>query len=67
LLQVKNRDNSENSSSSAIRNGTNIEKWHRTFSKRVGSNWAAFPDDETRDKLSEKAFELFVRQYLSSL
>ena len=26
LLQVKNRDNSENSSSSAIRNGTDIEK-----------------------------------------
>lgn len=48
LLQVKNRDNSENSSSSAIRNGTTIEKWFRTFSKRQDSNWQAFPDEEIR-------------------
>jgi len=27
MLQVKNRDNSENSSSAAIRRGTSIEKW----------------------------------------
>lgn len=67
MLQVKNRDNSENSSSSAIRNGTNIEKWHRTFSKRPGSNWAAFPDASMRPLLSEGAFAAFVRQYLKSL
>lgn len=29
LLQVKNKHNSENSSSSSIREGTTIEKWHR--------------------------------------
>lgn len=67
LLQVKNRDNSENSSSSAIRNGTAIEKWHRTFSKRAGSNWAEFPDATLRGSLSEDGFELFVRNYLHSL
>jgi len=29
LLQIKNKSNSENSSSSSIREGTNIEKWYR--------------------------------------
>ena len=67
LLQVKNRDNSENSSSSAIRVGTEIEKWHRTFSKKAGSNWGAFPDSNLRNALSEKAFVDFVRAYLRDL
>jgi len=67
LLQVKNRDNSENSSSGAIRDGTEIEKWNRTFSKRVGLNWAAFPDALLCDLLSEEAFKAFVRNYLLSL
>jgi hypothetical protein len=67
LLQVKNRDNSENSSSSAIRLGTDIEKWHRTFSKKVGSNWSDFPDQTLRAHLSEAAFKTFVRDYLRSL
>lgn len=67
LLQVKNRDNSENSSSSAIRVGTKIEKWHRTFSKKAGSNWDAFPDASLRNLLSEDAFKAFVREYLRKL
>lgn len=67
MLQVKNRDNSENSSSSAIRIGTSIEKWHRTFSKRPGSNWPAFPDVSMRPLLSEEAFAAYVRHYLKSL
>lgn len=67
MLQVKNRDNSENSSSSAIRNGTEIEKWHRTFSRKAGSNWTEFPDQTLRANLSEAAFEAFVRGYLRSL
>lgn len=67
LLQVKNRDNSENSSSSAIRIGTNIEKWHRTFSKKPGSNWTEFPDITLRPHLSESAFKSYVRGYLNAL
>lgn len=67
LLQVKNRDNSENSSSSAIRLGTDIEKWHRTFSKKAGSNWDAFPDATLRRNLSEDSFKAFVREYLRLL
>jgi PBP1b-binding outer membrane lipoprotein LpoB len=67
LLQVKNRDNSENSSSSAIRKGTSIEKWHRTFSRKTGSNWDAFPDPLLRQELSEEAFKSFVKIYLYTL
>lgn len=67
LLQVKNRDNSENSSSSAIRIGTTIDKWHRTFSKKPGSNWAAFPDAVGSELLSEEGFRQFVKIYLKSL
>lgn len=33
LLQIKNKYNSENSSSSAIRTGTNIQKWYRLKKK----------------------------------
>lgn len=65
-LQVKNRDNSENSSSSAIRNGTDIKKWFRTFSKKKGDNWSEFPKI-VNSSLSEKGFRNFVEQYLLSL
>ena len=62
--QVKNRDNSENSSSSAIRKGTKIQKWHRSFSKKAGDNWSNFP---IPDKLSEKSFRAFVEQHIKKL
>lgn len=64
LLQVKNRDNSENSSSSAIRNGTEIKKWFRTFSRSGATNWEAFPCINARENLSESGFIEFVSQYL---
>lgn len=67
LLQVKNRDNSENSSSSAIRGGTTIEKWFRTFSRKPGSNWAAFPDVSLRSVVSEDGFRAFVESCLHNL
>ncbi|MEL9771548.1 SinI family restriction endonuclease, partial [Escherichia coli] len=43
LLQVKNRDNTENSSSSKIRDNTTIKKWFRTYSQRDATNWENFP------------------------
>ena len=67
LLQVKNRDNSENSSSAAIRNNTSIQKWFRTFSKKVGSNWDQFPDLQMRPLLSEAGFRAYVKTYLHAL
>ncbi|ENU93207.1 hypothetical protein F971_01254 [Acinetobacter vivianii] len=70
-VQVKNRDNTENSSSSAIRHGTTIEKWFRTYSKpsqrrASNTNWENFPEQEFRDQLSEEGFLTFIRNYLSS-
>lgn len=67
VLQVKNRDNSENSSSSAIRVGTEIQKWFRTFSKKPGSNWQKFPDSICCVDFSEDGFKEFVRKYLLAL
>lgn len=63
-VQVKNRDNTENSSSSAIRNGTEIEKWFRSFSKKDATNWEEFPEPEFRNKLNEKGFREFLMSYL---
>lgn len=64
-VQVKNRDNTENSSSSAIRNGTAIEKWFRTFSRTGADNWRKFPEPEFRGRLSEDGFRTYVRGYLA--
>lgn len=36
LIQIKNKSNTENSSSSAIRTGTTIEKWYRLGTRTVG-------------------------------
>jgi len=67
ILQVKNRDNSENSSSSAIRDGTEIKKWFRTFSRRPETNWENFPEVASKGRFSEHGFEVFVRNYLQRL
>ena len=50
LLQVKNKNNTENSSSSAIRNGTKIEKWFRLKTKK--KNGRPYPSYEW-DKLND--------------
>jgi SinI restriction endonuclease len=67
VLQIKNRDNSENSSSSAIRKGTMIEKWFRTFSRTGETNWPNFPDEKMRAHLSEEGFRMYVKRYLEEL
>jgi len=67
MLQVKNRDNSENSSSAAIRRGTSIEKWYRTKSRTGATMWADFPDSSCRRHLSERGFHKFTARYLASL
>jgi SinI restriction endonuclease len=59
-LQVKNRDNSENSASSLVRSGTAIEKWHRFMSRTGETNWQSFPDIKMRSELSESGFHKFV-------
>lgn len=66
-LQVKNRDNSENSSSSSVRDGTAIVKWFRTFSKTGKTNWDAFPENLEQVTLSESGFESFAREHLRAM
>lgn len=63
-IQIKNRDNSENSSSSAIRNGTPIQKWFRSFSKTGRTNWDNLPSLMQGFNLNEQGFIEFVRIYL---
>lgn len=59
LLQIKNRDNSENSSSSAIRSGTQIEKWFRVKSRTGQTCWDILPDNQN-GVLTEQGFYEFV-------
>lgn len=67
VLQIKSRDNSENSSSSAIRNGTEILKWFRSFSKKSAKNWNNFPDEEVTPFISEDDFLDFCTAYLQKI
>ncbi|MDO4937989.1 MAG: SinI family restriction endonuclease [Sutterellaceae bacterium] len=69
LLQVKNRDNSENSSSAAIREkaALPIKHWYRTFSKKHGTNWENFPFPDQKYQLSEESFRQFVKDYMDEL
>lgn len=64
LLQVKNRSNSENSSSAAIREGTDIKKWFRSFANRDATNWDHFPDPVAQRQLSEDGFRAFMNTLL---
>ena len=65
-LQIKNRDNSENSSSSAIRNNTAIQKWFRSYSRTGKTNWHNVPPLMQGFDLSEQGFADFVRVYLAN-
>jgi hypothetical protein len=62
-VQVKNRDNTENSSSSSVRGGTEIVKWFRTYSRTGLDNWSNFPESEFRSILSEVGFRAFIAEY----
>lgn len=66
MLQIKNRSNSENSSSSKIRKGTAIEKWYRVHATNGLTKWDAFPDMVVRSKLNEEGFSIFLSNYLES-
>jgi hypothetical protein len=66
-LQVKNRDNSENSSSAAIRQGTIITKWYRTKSRTGETMWANFPDSIAVNHLSEAGLLGFATTFLRNL
>lgn len=66
MLQVKSRDNTENSSSSSVRDGTQIMKWFRYYAKTGKKNWENFPDETAKKDLSEEGFIEFVTNYANS-
>ena len=61
LLQIKNRSNSENSSSANIRKETTIEKWYRLDAGTGQTRWNKFPDSQGVTLLTEKGFEKYVK------
>jgi len=65
MLQVKNRSNSENSSSMRVRAGTEIQKWHRVDAKTGAYQWGNLNRMCGIDSLSEDSFVRFVKDLLS--
>ena len=66
LLQIKNRSNSENSSSSTVRHGTEIDKWYRIKADRVEYMWSSLNEICGTNHLSEEAFVDFARATIES-
>lgn len=66
LLQIKNRSNSENSSSGAIRKGTQIEKWFRVKADRIEYMWDSLNEICGTVHLSEDKFVEFVQNTLKA-
>lgn len=62
LIQIKNSDNSENSSSSRVRAGTTIEKWFRRKSTKAETFfWDGLNAMVNRKDLTETDFRKFVK------
>ena len=66
LLQVKNRSNSENSSSSKVRENLPIEKWYRVDARTGSYQWNYFNNKYNTDRFSEENFVIFVQQVLTT-
>ncbi|WP_340154104.1 SinI family restriction endonuclease [uncultured Marivirga sp.] len=70
LLQIKNSDNSENSSSKTVRDGTKIKHWFRRFSKTGKTNWESLNTlvniQDENDLLTEESYREFVRKAVSN-
>lgn len=66
LLQIKNRSNSENSSSSTVRYGTEIEKWYRIKADHIEYMWASLNKICGTKHLSEDDFVDFVKSTIKN-
>ena len=66
MLQIKNSDNSENSSSNKIRKGTNIKRWFRRFSKKNATNWEKLIEITSNQELTEENFLIFLKDKAKS-
>ncbi len=65
-LQIKNRSNSENSSSAKVRKNTNIKMWYTSEAYTGKTNWKNFPDEEASKKLNEAGFQKFIIKNLQN-
>ena len=67
LLQVKNSDNSENSSSSRVRNGTKIIKWARRISTKDNEfKWDYLINETGANNVSELDFRRFLKDLIEA-
>ncbi|MBL4871326.1 MAG: SinI family restriction endonuclease [Robiginitomaculum sp.] len=66
LLQIKNRSNSENSSSVRVRDGTSIKKWYRIEASRIEYKWDLLNEMCGIDALSEDGFVDFVHTIIKA-
>lgn len=66
LLQIKNRSNSENSSSSKIRKGTAILKWHRVDARTGRYLWTQLNEQYSSGIFSESGFREFIVEKLKA-
>lgn len=66
LLQIKNRSNSENSSSSKVRESTEIEKWYRIKADKIEYMWNELNKICGIDHLSEANFVDFVKETIQN-
>lgn len=63
-LQIKNSNNSQNSSSKGFISGKgNIITWSRRHSTKGTYFWDTFPDEDVRKLLSEEDFKKFIFNY----
>ena len=68
LLQIKNRSNSENSSSSKIRDGKPIDKWFRINATTGRCEWEALESivGHRIADLNEESFQCFIKKTLAN-
>lgn len=66
LLQIKNRSNSENSSSKSVRQGTLIRKWHRIDAKTGAYYWKTLNELVGCTELSEQDFSSFIQKTVTA-
>lgn len=62
LLQIKSRNNTENSSSNKVRESSDIIKWWRFHSGQGTTNWEALNKITGQNALSEKGFTEFIEK-----
>lgn len=62
ILQIKNKDVSENSTS--VKGRGKIPMWKRLKGKKAKSNWASYPDNSLEELMSEKDFINFAKKKL---